>query len=116
MARPVERVRDRASFEALRRSRHRARRGGVGVAWVPPAAAGPPRVAYAIGRRAGGAVVRNRLRRRLRAVVAELAPELPTGTYLVSAGPDVLAQPHEVLRMNVLEAVAAASGTGTPRP
>jgi ribonuclease P protein component len=33
----------------------------------------------------GTAVVRNRLRRRLRALVAELAP--PSGTYLVVATP-----------------------------
>ena len=46
---------------------------------------GPPRVAYAVGRRVGGAVVRNRLRRRLRHVVHDLAPELASGAYLVAA-------------------------------
>lgn len=46
----------------------------------------PPQVAYAVGRRVGGAVRRNRLRRRLRAAVFDLAPDMPTGAYLVSAG------------------------------
>jgi ribonuclease P protein component len=43
------------------------------------------RVAYAVGRAVGGAVERNRLRRRLRAIVrdAELAP----GAYLVAVAP-----------------------------
>lgn len=40
----------------------------------------PPRVAYAIGRKVGNAPARNRLRRRLRAAVAELAEELPRGS------------------------------------
>jgi ribonuclease P protein component len=43
------------------------------------------RVAYAIGRPVGSAVHRNRLRRRLRAVVAECdrAGRLPNASYLV---------------------------------
>ncbi len=45
----------------------------------------PPRVAFAIGRRVGGAVVRNRLRRRLRELAR--ASALPGGAWLVSAGP-----------------------------
>lgn len=53
----------------------------------------PPRVAYAIGRKVGGAVVRNRVRRRLRAIFAELAGPsqalVPAGAYLVSTGPAV---------------------------
>jgi ribonuclease P protein component len=46
-------------------------------------------VAYAIGKRVGGAVVRNRLRRRLRAVFAGLpAAAVPAGDYLVGAAPE----------------------------
>ena len=45
----------------------------------------PPRVAYAVGRRAGGAVARNRVRRRLRAATRAHAAELAPGrAYLVS--------------------------------
>jgi ribonuclease P protein component len=47
------------------------------------------RVAYAIPRRTGGAVVRNRLRRRLRAAVDQVAGELAPGAYLIS--PDATA-------------------------
>jgi len=46
----------------------------------------PPRVAYAVGRGVGGAVVRNRVRRRLRAATRAHTGELVSGTaYLVSA-------------------------------
>ncbi len=60
----------------------------------------PPRVAYSVGRRvAGGAVSRNRVRRRLRAAVRECAPELEVGhAYLVSAvGPAASAPYGQVL-------------------
>jgi ribonuclease P protein component len=44
----------------------------------------PPRVAFAVGRRVGGAVDRNRVRRRLRAIARDTG--LPAGTWLVGAG------------------------------
>lgn len=43
----------------------------------------PPQVAFAIGRAVGTAVRRNRLRRRLRALLA--ASDVPPGLYLVGA-------------------------------
>jgi ribonuclease P protein component len=46
-----------------------------------------PQVGYAIGRRCGSAVIRNRLRRRARAVVREEASSLPRGAYLVRLEP-----------------------------
>ena len=70
---------------------------------------GPPRVAYAVGRRVGGAVARNRLRRRLRAVVAAAAPRLAPGAYLVSAGPDLAALSPADLESLVTAAMVEAS-------
>ncbi|MGI8685357.1 MAG: ribonuclease P protein component [Acidimicrobiales bacterium] len=84
----IHRIRDTATFAALRRSRRRVRRGPFTVTFVSDSPTGPPRVAYAIGRSVGGAVVRNRLRRRLRAVVSELEPQLRPGAYLVGAAPE----------------------------
>ena len=51
----------------------------------------PPRVAYAIGRRVGSAVDRNRIRRRLRGALAGCSDELVTGgAYLFDAERAVL--------------------------
>jgi len=43
----------------------------------------PPRVAFAIGRRNGPSVRRNRVRRRIRAILGEIAPEMAPGLYLI---------------------------------
>ena len=45
----------------------------------------PPRVAYSIGRATGPAVLRNRLRRRLRALLQHM--DLPAGMYLIGVRP-----------------------------
>jgi ribonuclease P protein component len=82
------RISDRRSFQALRRSRARARAGACSVTWMPPTdPTAPPRAGFAIGRAVGGSVVRNRIRRRLRAGLRQLqqAGRLPAGTYLVGA-------------------------------
>jgi ribonuclease P protein component len=70
-----------------------------------PAGVDEARVAFAIGRRVGGAVVRNRLRRRLRSVCAEL--RLPAGEYLVSVVPDAADLPFAELQAVVTAAFEA---------
>lgn len=88
----IERVTDRGSFVALRSHSTRVRRGVLRIGWIPDDA-GRIRVAYALSRRVGNAVVRNRIRRRLRSVFETLErarvddPSIafPSGTYLVSA-------------------------------
>jgi ribonuclease P protein component len=88
-ARPqLWRITDRGTFQALRQQGRRARRGPLTVTWLPPEVASPPtppRAGFAVGKAAGGAVLRNRVRRRLRAVLRQLATEgrLPAGSYLL---------------------------------
>lgn len=77
------------------------------VTWVPGDQALPPRVAFAIGRKAGGAVVRNRIRRRLRAIVREVEPLLQPGAYLVGAGAEASSMPYGELKATVCEALGA---------
>jgi len=76
-------------FERFRSEGRRFRHGVVWCSWVHDTAATPPGVAYAIGRAVGGAVVRNRVRRRLRALMAAEASRaaLPAGYYLVGVTP-----------------------------
>lgn len=82
---------------------------------------GEVRVAYAIGRKVGPAVVRNRLRRRLRAAVRELdvaTGGLPAGSYLVSLRPEATRLDYAGLRRALADALAAAiaseTGGGSP--
>ena len=105
---------DRSGFDALRRDGRRVRRGTVTVTWVPGDTAEPglPRVAYAVGRWAGGAVVRNRIRRRLRAIIRDLGDELAPGTYLVGAGTPAATLPYRELRDTVMDALRAAPLAG----
>ncbi len=98
-------VADRATFAALRRSSRRVRRGPITITY----AAGHPteqvRVAYAVGRRVGGAVRRNRLRRQLRAVMSGLGARLRPGAYQVGAGAGAAALSFAELRERVTEAL-----------
>src|SRR4051794_27092213 len=70
------RIRDRATFARLRASSTRSRVGPITVTFVHDEVGTPPRVAYSVGRKVGNAVVRNLVRRRLRAIVDDAAPRL----------------------------------------
>ena len=67
-----------------------------------------PQVGYAIGRRCGGAVARNRIRRRLRAAAREVCGELEPGAYLVGAEPGVATLPYAELVGTLAEIMTAA--------
>lgn len=63
-----------------------------------------PEVAYAVGTAVGPAVVRNRVRRRLRAAVADLAPR--PGVYLVAVDPAAADHDYARLRSDLAAALA----------
>jgi ribonuclease P protein component len=108
----VGRIRKQATFRALSRPDGRAQRGAVAVAFSghAPEVAGLPLAGYAIGKRHGGAVERNRLRRRLRAALRASGEELPAGAYLVRAAPAAAELGFEELRRAVRAAAQAAAG------
>jgi ribonuclease P protein component len=81
----IWRVRERSSFRRLGVEGRRARAGALWCTFVIDPTIKPPQVAFAIGRAYGPAVVRNRLRRRLRALLAASPP--PPGLYLIGAQP-----------------------------
>lgn len=70
------------------------------------------RVAYAIARRFGSAVARNRARRRLRSAVDEVAPHLRAGAYLVLPDPQVGDMEFTVLVGAVRDAMMGAARGG----
>lgn len=67
---------------------------------------------FAVGRSAGSAVARNRIRRRLRAAIAALEADghLRSGVYLFGAGPELLTMPYDDLERAVSELAESARG------
>jgi len=73
-------------------------------------AAGLPQIGYAIGKNIGNAVVRNRIRRRMRPIVASEAAALPPGVYLLGVKNDQAAWiQHEMLEQDILTTLAAVT-------
>ncbi|NLD75349.1 MAG: ribonuclease P protein component [Acidimicrobiales bacterium] len=91
----------------------RVRSGPLSVVHLHETGAGDPpvRVAFAITRKVGTAVVRNRLRRRLRAICADLQRDrpggLPPGALLISAGPEAVRRTPDELRQDVVRLIDA---------
>ena len=64
---------------------------------------------FAVSKAVGGAVTRNRVKRRLRAVMADLLPTLPAGTgVVVRALPPAAAATYGALTADVSSAVGQA--------
>ena len=77
-------------------------------------------MAYAVSRKVGTAVQRNLLRRRMRAIVADRATDLPAGAYLVRSGPEGPALEFRELKVAMSRAMEKATnrdepGTGATR-
>ena len=81
----IGRIRTRDDFLRLRRDGHRVRIEPFWCSHLLDPSLDSAFVAFAINRAVGNAVTRNRLRRRLRAVIAEL--DLPNGLYLIGCRP-----------------------------
>ena len=105
----IWRIRARSDFSRLAAEGHRAR---AGVLWctylldppgtTPVLSTARPRVAFAFGRALGPAVVRNQLRRRLRAMLqAESSGAgVPAGLYLFGARPGAEARSFSELQLD----------------
>ena len=71
-----------------------------------------PHVAYAIGRPVGPAVVRNRIRRRLRAIVVHHADAIRPAWYLIGVRPAAATRSYEELNTmfeRILQRIPEAS-------
>ena len=74
-------------------------------------------VAYAIGRACGPAVVRNRIRRRMRAIVREFdqTEHLPTGALMIGAQPATAELTFDQLRTELWTMLTRLSQDGSRR-
>ncbi|MFM7069630.1 MAG: ribonuclease P protein component [Actinomycetes bacterium] len=106
----IDSVSDRADFRAFRSSRQRGSSGPVAVVAVPRLDATRPAVGFALPKRVGSAVARNRARRRLRAICRELvrSNELPAASYLFTVRNDLSMISAPELRQHVLGAIERA--------
>ena len=84
----------------------RVRRGPLAVVMLDDGTDGSTRVAYSIPKQVGSAVIRNRLKRRMRAIVSDLAgghPELvPSGALLFSCRAELVDRTPNELRKDVV--------------
>ncbi|MEY2474588.1 MAG: Ribonuclease [Actinomycetota bacterium] len=78
---------------------------------APASGATAASVGYAIGKRNGGAVVRNRIRRRIRAAVSQASTPLTSGFYLISADSSAATVPFDELVTSVDNVVMSLEST-----
>ncbi|MCY3651747.1 MAG: ribonuclease P protein component [bacterium] len=98
-----------AAFAEVLREGRRVRRGGIILAYRHRDC-GPPRIGLVAGRQVGGAVVRNRAKRRVRAVLREL-PLAKATDYVFIVTSAVATVPFSKLGGWIRSAVSAATPT-----
>lgn len=110
----IWRIRERSAFARLSAEGRRARAGVLWCTFIldPPGTNTPPRVAFALGRALGPAVVRNRVRRRLRDGLrhASSASTLPPGWYLFGATPAAASRSFVELTFDLNQLLARVRG------
>lgn len=104
----IVRVRGRRAFQRLLHDGTRIRRAALWCSWCPDPPSTSTAIAFAIGRSCGPAAARNRLRRRLRAIVRELdrTDPLPPGLLLIGATPSATELTFGQLTVELTELVA----------
>lgn len=92
----------------LQRAGARRRDGALWCKVLIDDSADPARLALAVGRPVGSAVIRNRLRRRIRAIVRELVVHnrVAPGWYLIGAQPAAATLSFDQLTASVTALVA----------
>jgi ribonuclease P protein component len=103
------RLRSSAEFGVTVRRGRRAGSRTLVVHVARPSSEGPARVGFVVGKPVGGAVVRNRTKRRLRALVRPLLPDvLPGARVVVRANPPAALAETSVLRADLVSALMRA--------
>ncbi|NNN09504.1 MAG: ribonuclease P protein component [Acidimicrobiaceae bacterium] len=102
------RVSTRRQFAEFATPTGRGQSGSLRVLFVEHSNQGSFDVAYAISRKVGNAVVRNRIRRRLRAVMDSLSPAPKTGLYLIKCGNGTGELTYDEIQQHLQVALARA--------
>ena len=112
----IHRIRTRAEFERLGRSGKRVRNELLWCTHLHDPSICPPQVAFAIGRAHGPAVTRNRLRRRLRPILLDLALNgiLPPGHLLMGINRSMTDQVFSTTPLELKAMVSELIGKLTP--
>lgn len=97
----IGRIHTRSDFQRLRRDGRRVRIEPFWCSHLPDPTSNTAQVAFAINRAVGNAVTRNRLRRRLRAVLTEL--DLAGGLYLIGCTPKASELTFDQIRVVLAE-------------
>ncbi len=114
----AHRLRRSGDFASAVRGGRRASRGSLVVHLTQPAFAGdhPAKAGFVVSKAVGGAVVRNKVKRRLRHVVAERLSKLPVGSLLVvRALPGAASARYQEMAKDFDLAFEAASRQRGPR-
>lgn len=114
----AQRLRRSADFAAAIRGGRRAGRGTLVVHLLidEPAFASTARAGFVVSKAVGNAVVRNKVRRRLRHLVRPLLGELPAGASLVvRALPAAAGATYATLAADLESALVAARKPRRPR-
>jgi ribonuclease P protein component len=113
----AQRLRRSADFAAVIRGGRRVGRGTVVVHLLleEPAQATMARAGFVVSKAVGNAVVRNKVRRRLRHLVRPLLADLPHGSTLVVRALPKAAEAGFPVLSSDLESALAAARLGNPR-
>jgi ribonuclease P protein component len=112
----AHRMRRSGDFAAAIRAGSRSGRVTVVIHLQQGGGQGPPRAGFVVSRAVGGAVERNRVRRRLRHLVRDHLDDLPAGSLLVvRALPAAATAPYPRLAEDLTVALRSARRTGSAR-
>ena len=105
----MDRLKNRSDFLRAQRGVRRVT-PGLTLEICPNPGALAPRVGFTASRKVGNAVIRNRAKRRLRAVAAQILPAsgLAGTDYVLVARQGTVARPFESLKADLAQALAAA--------
>ncbi len=109
----MERLSKKSDFDELKKAGRRFAGRYLSIVFVRRGSEGPAFVGFAISKRVGNAVVRNRIRRRLRAISASGEAAFTPGSYLIAVKPSAKESGYWELKSDVdsvLRKIGASSG------